>query len=289
MKSYYLNFAGNIIKMQTENEITITEKLAPFLLREVPVKVDCLLDVHACEQLPEYECGGYWRGTTYYVYHGKEPYVFYVDKAGEPPFAVTWFRKDGNVTLLYLKKYAHYFTGSSRIFNKIGAEQLLIQHNRLMLHASFVKYKGHGILFSGPSGIGKSTQAELWRRTRGAEIVNGDRVAVGLVDEEWIAWGIPYAGTSGICHNKSAHISAIVILRQANNNQIRSLSAIEAMRYLYPETTVHQWDAKFVEKVTCLLSQHISAVPVFLLECVPDESAVEILQEKLTIGAKAKT
>lgn len=289
MKSYYLNFAGNIIKMQTENEITITEKLAPFLLREIPVKVDCLLDVHVCEQLPSYECGGYWRGTTYYVYHGKELYVFHVDKAGEPPFAVTCFQEDGNVTLLYLKEYAHYFTGSSRIFNKIGAEQLLLQHNRLMLHASFVKYKGHGILFSGPSGIGKSTQAELWRRTMGAEIVNGDRAAVGLADEEWIAWGIPYAGTSGICHNKSAQISAIVILRQANNNQIRSLSAIEAMRYLYPETTVHQWDAKFVEKVTDLLSQLISAVPVFLLECVPDESAVEILQEKLTIGAKAKT
>lgn len=282
MKTYYLNVAGSIIKMQLANDIIITEKLQPFLLCEIPPKVDCVLDVHDCEGLPQYDSRGYWNGSTYYIYYGKELRVFHANTEGEQPFAATIFEKDGNVSVVYLKEYEHYFTGSSGIFNRIGAEQLLLQHNRLMLHASFVKYKGHGILFSGPSGIGKSTQAELWRRTMGAEIVNGDRAAVGLIDEEWIAWGIPYAGTSGICHNKSAHISAIVILRQANKNQIRSLSAIEAMRYLYPEITVHQWDAKFVEKVTDLLSQLISAVPAFLLECIPDESAVEILQEKLS-------
>lgn len=289
MRVYYVNLAGYVVKMQLTNDIIINEKLQPFILQMKDGNEDFVLDVCSCQALPEVDSDGCWYGTEYYVYDECELYIFHANEVGKAPFAVTCFRKDGNISLFYLNGYEHYFTGSSGIFNRIGAEQLLLQHNRLMLHASFVTYKGHGILFSGPSGIGKSTQAELWRRTRGAEIVNGDRAAVGLADEEWIAWGIPYAGTSGICHNKSAHISAIVILRQANNNQIRSLSAIEAMRYLYPETTVHQWDAKFVEKVTDLLSQLISAVPVFLLECVPDESAVEILQEKLTIGAKAKT
>lgn len=289
MKIYYLSLAGYVVKMRLEKDIIINERLQPFVLPIRDAKEDFMLDICSCEKLPEAPSGGCWRGTEYYVYEGHEFYIFHANEVGKAPFAVTCFREDENVSLLYLNGYEHYFTGSSGIFNRIGAEQLLLQHNRLMLHASFVKYKGHGILFSGPSGIGKSTQAELWRRTRGAEIVNGDRAAVGLADEEWTAWGIPYAGTSGICYNKSAQISAIVILRQANNNQIRSLSAIEAMRYLYPETTVHQWDGKFVEKVTDLLSQLISAVPVFLLECVPDESAVEILQEKLTIGAKAKT
>ena len=283
MKTYYLNFAGNIIKMQTENDITITEKLTPFLLQEQPAKVDCLLNVRVCEQLPAYESGGYWRGTTYYVYHGEELHVFHVDKAGEPPFAVTCFHEDGNVTLLYLKEYAHYFTGSSRIFNKIGAEQLLLQQSRLLLHASFVKYKGNGILFSGPSGVGKYTQADFWKCTMGAEIVNGDRVAVSLSDEGGTAWGIPYAGTSGICYNENAHISAIVILRQAKENRIVKMSAIEAIKYLYPETTIHQWDIHFVEKVTSLLSALVSAVPVYLLECVPDESAVLMLGEMLKL------
>lgn len=281
MKTFFINLAGCVVKMQLVNDITISERLIPFLLREQPHKVDIILDVRSCTQLPTYDRGGYWEGTNYYVYHEKELRIFHVNEVGNPPFSVTCFREDGNVSFLYLTEYEHYFTGSSGIFNKIGTEQLLLQQNRLLLHASFVTYDGNGILFSGPSGIGKSTQAELWKRTMGAEIINGDRAALGLSDEGWTAWGIPYAGTSGICHNESASLLAIVVLRQAKENRICKLSPVEALRHLYPEVTIHQWDVKFVEKVTCLLTKLISVVPVFLLECLPDESAVAILKEKL--------
>lgn len=282
MRTFFINFAGCVVKMQLMHDITISEKLQPFLFEEIPSHVDIVLDVRNCIQLPHPEEDGIWRGSNYYVYHEKELRIFHVNGVSSPPFSVTCFQEDGNVSLLYLKEYEHYFAGSSGIFNKIGAEQLLLQQNRLLLHASFIKYNGNGILFSGPSGIGKSTQAELWKRTMGAKIINGDRAAVGLSDEGWTAWGIPYAGTSGICYNQCAHISAIVVLRQAKKNKIGRLSAIEALRYLYPEVTTHQWDAKFVEKVICLLTKLISDVPVLLLECIPDESAVAILQEKLS-------
>ena len=282
MKIYYVNLAGYVVKMQLTKDIIINERMQPFILPITDTKEDFVLDVCACKKLPEVPSGGCWRGTEYYAYDEYEFYIFHANEVGKAPFAVTHFREDGNVSLLYLSGYEHYFTGSSGIFNRIGAEQLFLQHNRLMLHASFVKYKEKGILFSGPSGIGKSTQAELWRRTMGAEVINGDRVAVGLSDEKWTAWGIPYAGTSGIYRNERAQISALVVLKQAKENRICKLSGVEALRYLYPETTIHQWDAKFVEKVTSLLLQLISAVPVFLLECVPDKSAVLMLQEKVS-------
>ena len=282
MKTFFINLAGCVVKMQLMNDITISEKLQPFLFEEIPPHVDMVLDVRDCIQLPTPERDGCWEGSNYYVYHKKELRVFHVNEVGGSPFSVTCFQEDGNVSLLYLKEYEHYFAGSSGIFNKIGAEQLLLQQNRLLLHAAFIKYNGNGILFSGPSGIGKSTQADLWKRTMGAEIINGDRAAVGLSDEGWTAWGIPYAGTSGICYNKCAHISAIVVLRQAKKNKIGRLSTVEALRYLYSEVTSHQWDAKFVDKAICLLTKLISTVPVLLLECIPDESAVAILQEKLS-------
>ena len=282
MKIFVINLAGCVVKMQLMNDITISEKLFPFLFEKMPSCVDLVLDVRSCIQLPKPEEDGVWQGSNYYVYHGEELRVFHVDEVSNHPFSVTCFQEDGNVCLLYLKEYERYFAGSSGIFNKIGAEQLLLQQDRLLLHASYIKYEGNGILFSGPSGIGKSTQAELWKRTRGAEIVNGDRAALGLSDEGWTAWGIPYAGTSGICHNESAPLLAIVVLRQAKENRICKLSPVEALRYLYPEVTIHQWDAGFVEKVTYLLTNLISTVPVFLLECLPDESAVAILREKLS-------
>ena len=282
MKTLFINLAGCVVKMQLMNDITISEKLQPFLCEEIPSHADIVLDVRNCIQLPNPEEDGSWEGSNYYVYHGKELRVFHVNEVGSSPFSVTCFQEDGNISLLYLKEYEHYFVGSSGIFNKIGAEQLLLQQNRLLLHASFVTYCGKGILFSGPSGSGKSTQAELWKHTMGAEIINGDRAAVGLSDKGWTAWGIPYAGTSGICHNASAPLLAIVVLKKAKENRIRKLSPIEALRYMYPEITTHQWDAKFVEKVIFLLTKLISDVPVLLLECLPDESAVASLQEELT-------
>ena len=282
MRIYYLSLAGYVVRMQLAKDVIINERLQPFILQIEDVKEDFVLDVRSCRKLPEVTSGGCWRGTEYYVYDGHEFYIFHANEVSKAPFAVTYFREDGNVSLLYLSDYEHYFTGSSGIFNRICAEQLLLQHNRLMLHASFIKYKEKAILFSAPSGTGKSTQAELWRRTMSAEIINGDRAAVGFKDAEWTAWGMPYAGTSGIYRNESAPIHAIVVLRQAKKNRICRLSDIDALRYLYPEVTIHQWDAKYVEKVTCLLTKLISVVPVFLLECLPDESAVLMLQEKLS-------
>lgn len=223
MKTFFIGLAGCVVKMQLANNIIISERLQPFLLEEEPKCVDVILEVQNCKQLPHSGEHGYWEGTNYYVYHGKELRVYHVNDVGEAPFSVTCFKEDGNVSLLYLKEAEHYFLGSSGVFNRIGAEQLLLQHNRLMLHASFIKYEGKGILFSAPSGMGKSTQAELWRSIRGAEVINGDRAALGCEGGEWTAWGIPYAGTSGIYRNEKALLSAIVVLGQAKENRIRRL------------------------------------------------------------------
>ena len=287
MRTFFISLAGCIVKMELVNDIVISERLQPFLFGDKPNDIDVVLEVQECELLPHPEEGGHWEGTNYYVYHEKELRVYHVNDVGESPFSVTCFKADGNVLLLYLKEAEHYFRGSSGVFNRIGAEQLFLQHNRLMLHASFIKHEGKGILFSAPSGTGKSTQAELWRAVMGAEVVNGDRVAVGVKNAEWTAWGIPYAGTSGIYRNEHAPLTAVIILGQAKENRIRRLGAAEALRYLYSETTNHQWDAKFVEKVTGLLAELIATVPVFLLECVPDRSAVECLQNELTKELKS--
>ena len=77
---------------------------------------------------------------------------------------------------------------------------------------------GEGILFSGPSGIGKSTQAALWERFAGARTINGDR---GLVcPAARTVSGIFYAGTSGICQNVTAPLRAVVLLGQAAENRV---------------------------------------------------------------------
>lgn len=150
------------------------------------------------------------------------------------------------------------------------------------LHSSFITHSGQAILFSAPSGTGKSTQAALWERYAGAEQINGDRSVIRCVDGVWTAFGFPFAGSSGIYKNKSAPIRAIVVLRQAPENAIERLGASEAFRLLYSETAIQRWNTQGHAAAVDLLIRLSAAVPVYRLCCTPDERAVQLLQQTLS-------
>lgn len=42
----------------------------------------------------------------------------------------------------------------------------MLDYDCFQLHASVIRVNGHGILFSAPSGTGKSTQADLWENMK---------------------------------------------------------------------------------------------------------------------------
>ena len=96
----------------------------------------------------------------------------------------------------------------------------LIDYNAMILHSSLVDFSGNGIVFTAPSGTGKSTQADLWKKFKGAEILNGDRTIIRK-NANYEAYGSPYAGSSGIYKNKFVNLKAIVVLRQADENRIQ--------------------------------------------------------------------
>ena len=46
-----------------------------------------------------------------------------------------------------------------KILAPFRVEHLLMESSEIILHSSYVSYKNHAILFTAPSGTGKSTQA----------------------------------------------------------------------------------------------------------------------------------
>lgn len=167
----------------------------------------------------------------------------------------------------------------------MGLERMLLLNSGFFLHASLIKYQKKGIAFTAPSGIGKSTQAELWKRYRGAEIINGDRAGIRLfTDGSVMAYGSPVSGSSGIVKNKEVCLDAIVVLRQAHENRVRRMKPAEAFRAVYSETLMNTWDAWYMDNMMALLIDVTSRIPAFLLECRPDEEAVQVLEQKLSDG-----
>lgn len=173
------------------------------------------------------------------------------------------------------------FQEEGKIYSYLMMERVLIDHQGFYLHSSFVKHHGTGIVFSAPSGTGKSTQAALWEKYRGAEIINGDRTVLRKQNGGFVAYGSPYAGSSQIWKNESAPLKAIILLSQGPENVIRPAQNREAIRRLFPEILVNSWNPDFMDKVMSLLDSLIRTVPIYCLSCRPDEGAVELVERTL--------
>ena len=158
--------------------------------------------------------------------------------------------------------------------------QLLIR-NACVLHASYVDIGGRAILFTGPSGVGKSTQAELWVRHAGAQVVNGDRAVLRAVDGKWHAFGYPSCGTSGICINRTLPLSAIVVLAQGPENQVRRLPAGASIRALVSATEFYPWSQREFDLALRTATEIAAHIPVLGLVCRPDAEAVAVLKQYL--------
>lgn len=282
MKNYYFTLAGLRTVLCVPFEITVSENLRPFLCLGHE-ETDCTIVLRPSAHLPVFSDDGVWHGLEYYDCHQGILRTFHCNAPRTEAFAVTQHFENGNIEILVLPDYLSYFAGTAGIFNRIGMETLLLQHNSLLLHASLIKYKGKTLAFAGPSGVGKSTQADIWHRFLGAEIINGDRAALRKADDGWYAYGCPYAGTSGIYKNDCGPLTAIILLEQAEENNLRRLTEAEAFRRIYQELSVHHWQRHFVAKATDLCLQLLAQTPVYLLKCRPEESAAELVKKGLCL------
>lgn len=156
----------------------------------------------------------------------------------------------------------------------------------LQVHSSLIAYQGQGILFLGPSGIGKTTQAELWNRYRGARIINGDLAFVQMTKTRSVGHGTPWHGSSPYCEPDSVPLLAGVVLKQGTGNRIRRLTGFE----LVSETAGSIFYPLWLEDggACCMetLDAVLSSLPVYELSCRPEEEAVALLERELKKESK---
>lgn len=189
--------------------------------------------------------------------------------------------KNGTVVYTNPSLVAHRCDCGFDIVNYLALEQLFLRFGGLFLHSSHVRVGEKALLFSAPSGTGKSTQADLWAKYAGAEIINGDRSLLRKKDGVWHAYGCPMCGTSGIHKQGNEPIHAIVMLSQGTENSVRRLTPGEAFQRMYPEITVPKWNRELVLRAMELLDDVMAHVPIYAFSCTKDESAVTALREAI--------
>ena len=157
-----------------------------------------------------------------------------------------------------------------------------VQRHMIQLHSSLIATTDNrGLMFLGPSGIGKTTQAELWHKYRDALIINGDIVFVQETENAFLGWGTPWHGSSPYCENTSVPVEALIVLKQAPENSIRELTGFEKVSEVSNSIFYPRWLENGMELCLETLDHLLSKLPVYELRCRPDEDAVRLTEETI--------
>lgn len=283
--SINMNIAGIHLVISLDHSVRITDNFLPFI--GTGIVSDYKAEYVKVDDLPSTEGEMLVNESDYSVWKNAGGLVrcFYDRKNQGRVYALTSLDEEKKYLLVqYLPEGEEFFTDTGNCFFHLMWEKLLIQEQRMIFHAACIDTEWGGILFAGPSGIGKSTQADLWCKYTRAQLLNGDRTILYNDRSKWYAYGSPYAGSSRCYVNECCCVRAIVILSKGRCCRLRHMRAAEAFQKIYSGLTVNSWDIDFVEKVCDMINDLIKNVAVYELCCTPDKEAVEILQEELKKG-----
>lgn len=160
----------------------------------------------------------------------------------------------------------------------------IIKYKGIMLHSSAISYKGKGILFSAPSGTGKSTQSSLWKQEfkEDVTIVNDDTPFIRNTEKTSYVYGCPWSGKTDINEQMKVPVLAVVSVRQGNENKIKELTATEGFFRIFNETK-KPVESDMLDMAMDNVITFLSNVKVYELTCRPEKEAVYALKEVLEI------
>jgi len=219
------------------------------------------------------EAGGMAPRCREYLYNGNENPDIVID---EDRYRRVHYAEDAGPELIA------YMESSVQFYSR------LLKYNGFYLHSSAVELEGRAYLFSGPSGMGKSTHTRLWQQLFGdaAQVFNEDKPALRCRGGRWFAYGTPWCGKDGINQNKKVPLAAICFLKQAGENRIRRLPPREALTKIMGQTIRRMRCVENLDLLLAHLEKLVQQIPVFELENRPEPEAARLSYETMRRGAE---
>lgn len=280
MQQRFYRLAGLLFCVRNETLDYEQGILTEFVASEGPCDVDCTITV--VERLSEPEGELCFHDSANQVFRTAEGMLRYKGAvAASLEGAYIRILRRGDCAQVQIKRKAiPYGITAKVIVSCLEAVHHLTSAGGFLLHASWIRVGEKAVLFTGPSGVGKSTQAELWMTHRGAELMNGDRAAVFPTPDGAEVRGIPYCGSSAVAKNETMPLAAVVCLSQASETTITPIGGARAFQRLWQECCINIWNREDIEHCTEWVSNVVSRVPIFHLACTPDLSAVSALEQE---------
>jgi hypothetical protein len=189
---------------------------------------------------------------------------------------------------------------NGRFVKRFGREQYLermkiivfnaiqeVFYNRLLfedamsIHSASVIYNDRAIVFSAPSGTGKSTQANLWHKHLGCEILDGDVTVCREKEGKLYVYGLPWCGSSGMYINKEIELGAFVFLKQAKENTVKVPGIRDKISYIYSSTFSESLSDEMAQKIAQVTEKIVNTADIYEFSCNMETDAVTTLRKEI--------
>lgn len=185
-------------------------------------------------------------------------------------------------------------SGKSRLAHGIirnPLDQILVIHMGLarsasmLLNAAGGSIDGHGVLFAGATGTGKSTISKLLGKAPNARFLSDDRIVLRRFGSKLSMYGTPWPGDAGVAVNESVPLKAICFLRHGNRTELTRLDAEDAHSRLLPVTSVPWHEPALADRAKSLCDFLVDRYPAFDLSFRPEADELESVIEDFSHAA----
>lgn len=225
------------------------------------------------------------RNKELWVMKRDEGYVFIFPEA--KGISQATLKNDGSRADFYVKPPID----DTLIFDMHNAIRLVFlylaqKRGMFAMHSASIVYNGRLWLFSGRSGMGKSTHTSLWNKLYGTPIANGDLNLITVSDGTALVHGIPWCGTSNICDTKTYPLGGIVLLGRDSSEIIETLSESDKILLVMQRFISPSWTDEQLSKNIEFSSELIKHIPVCRLKCTDKPSAAERMKEWIDLKSR---
>ena len=273
-----LRIAGYNIRLISEQTIVLEEGYIPFVTEDIPeadLTIRCIAGLPAvtgAEGLkPVFEAENEQQ-KFYSIFQNAEGYIFllYNQQTHSDIQQVGYLNQE-------LTEWKLYFEGGDLNpfplkypMGPILLHYLTLNHEAVMMHASCAYDGETGRMFTGFSGVGKSTMSRLWANA-GNRIIYDDRL---IIRKE--RWGYSVHNTPMYYRDipKSAPLGGIFLIRHAPENILKRVDGAMAVSRVMAFSIQNNYDPLVVAKRLAFFSELCTSVPVYDMGFVPDATAV---------------
>ena len=166
-------------------------------------------------------------------------------------------------------------SGIDEWFVRIALECWLARHGYVSLHAAAVELNGQSLAFTGPSGMGKSTRAEIMIRSLGAKLINGDRPLICVKDQQ--LYGVPWDGKEQCFRNVHYPLQMICEVRRSKSVYVRRMNFQQRRKLLLQQCFMPMWDTETVMFQMANLTNITTSFPIVRIFCGPEKKDIQAL------------